>query len=67
MSFGVFKGMWSGDVDSDFIIAAGDRSLVWNRRNQTGYLFADVNLDGVVNAIDRSLVWNARNLTTQLP
>jgi|GEM_PF-1787810 len=67
ISLGVFKGMWAGNADSDAIIAAGDRSLIWNNRNQTGYHNSDTNMDGTINASDRSLVWNNRNQPSQLP
>ncbi len=59
--------LWAGNAASSVgvqIVTASDRSEVWNRRNQLGYLQADVNLDGVCNAVDRSMVWNNRNKTS---
>lgn len=59
--------MWAGDSDTNGSVNAGDRSNVWNDRNQAQYLRTDLTLDGVVNAADRSVGWNNRNLTAQKP
>jgi len=59
--------LWTGDVNADNAVTAGDRSLAWNGRNQSGYLQFDCTLDGVCNAHDRSVIWNNRNKTAQLP
>ena len=55
--------LWSGDVNTDNIINAVDRSETWNIRNQTGYKLQDCNLNGTVDATDRSITWNNRNTT----
>ncbi len=59
--------VFEGDVNQDGVINSADRSEVWNKRNQTGYIEVDPNLDGVSNAFDRSQVWNNRNRQTQVP
>ena len=59
--------MISGDANLDNSINVSDRSVVWNNRNQSGYLLSDVNLDGNTGATDRSLVWNNRNKASILP
>ncbi len=53
--------MWSGNLDTNLIIDAGDRSEAWNTRNAVGYRIEDTNLDGVVDATERTITWNHRN------
>ena len=64
---GGLNALWSGDADASGAVNAGDRSIAWNTRNQSGYRAADFNLDGNVNAADRSYAWNHRNKSAQLP
>lgn len=64
---GSTRALWSGDANQDDIISATDRSLVWNNRNQIGYLNFDANLNGTTDASDRSIIWNNRNHSAQLP
>lgn len=66
LTTGVY-GMSCGDADGSGDVAAGDRTLTWNGRNQTGYLNADVDLSGDVAAGDRTLTWNNRNKSTKVP
>ena len=66
MSEGVYA-LWCGDLNADGVIDAGDRSIAWNMRNQTGYLQADATMDGVVDASERSVTWNNRNKASGLP
>ncbi len=54
-------GLIAGDANRDLLISAPDRSVIWNFRNQSGYLLPDVTLDGLINAADRSKAWNNRN------
>jgi immune inhibitor A len=63
---GVF-GLFGGDTDGSFDVAALDRVATWNDRNQTGYLSSDVDLSGAVDAIDRVLTWNNRDQATHVP
>ncbi len=58
---GGIMGLFAGDATGNQIIDASDRSLIWNFRNQQGYLMTDITLDGIVNAADRSMDWNNRN------
>lgn len=60
-------GMIAADYNGSGVINAGDRSLVWNQRNQTGYLLEDADFDGVCNASDRSVCWNNRNRLGYVP
>ena len=66
MSGGAYA-LWCGDLNADGVIDAGDRSIAWNMRNQTGYLQADATMDGVVDASERSVTWNNRNKASGLP
>lgn len=66
LSAGVY-GLFAGDVNHSTVIEAGDRSMAWNTRNQTGYLLSDANMDGVCNAGDRSRIWNNRNFISLVP
>lgn len=59
--------LFQGDAAVDGVVNAGDRSTIWNYRNQEAYLNQDVNLDGVCNAADRSNTWNNRNSESQVP
>lgn len=63
---GVF-GMFECDYNQNGEINAGDRSLAWNFRNQTGYLSEDSNFDGVCDAAERSQCWNNRNRLSYVP
>lgn len=66
VSPGVFA-LFEGDLNHNGIIDAADRSLAWNKRNQTGYLQADSNLDGICDAAERSQIWNNRNKQSKVP
>ncbi len=60
-------GLIAGDANEDCYVDSGDRSLIWNNRNDTGYLLEDLNMDGVVDSGDRSFTWNNRNRGTSAP
>jgi hypothetical protein len=60
-------GMIAGDPSGDGEINANDRVVVWNLRDQTGYMAEDVNLDMDVNAGDRVTLWNNRDSSSQVP
>jgi|GEM_PF-2795724 len=60
-------GLFAGDADASSTIGASDRSILWNSRNQFGYLLSDVNMDGLCNAGDRSIAWNNRNYLSLIP
>lgn len=53
--------LYAGDAAYDNTVDSGDRSNIWNDRNQSGYLSSDINMDGVCDSSDRSRVWNNRN------
>lgn len=59
--------MYVGDVNHDGFVNAGDRSELWNAKNQAGYVPHDTSLDGVCNASDRSQCWNNRNQLSLIP
>ncbi len=59
--------LWCGDLNANNVIDAGDRSIAWNMRNQTGYLQTDATMDGVVDTSERSVTWNNRNQVSGLP
>jgi hypothetical protein len=60
-------GMISGDVDSNGLLNALDRSIAWNERGLEGYQASDIDLNGLCNALDRSTIWNNRGKETQIP
>jgi hypothetical protein len=60
-------GLWAGDANGSGTVDAADRSVLWNRRNRTGYMIEDCNLSGTVDAADRSIGWNNRNRITAVP
>ncbi len=66
VSPGIF-GLYACDLNQAGTIDASDRSIVWNNRNQTGYLSEDSNLDGVCDAVERSQAWNNRNKQSYVP
>jgi len=61
------KVLYSGDVNFDNKVNSSDRSMIWNARNQTGYLIEDTTLNGYCGADDRSEAWNNRNIISQIP
>jgi len=61
------KVMYEGDLNQDGAVNSADRSMIWNARNQTGYLVEDSTLDGFCMADDRSQNWNNKNVSTQVP
>jgi hypothetical protein len=60
-------GLYAGDANGSGTVDAGDRSVTWNGRNQSGYLDTDCSLSGTVDASDRSITWNNRNKATSVP
>lgn len=59
--------LYAGDANQDHVISSPDRSLMWNNRNQFGYLTIDASLNGSCDAIDRSQAWNNRNAQSTVP
>ncbi len=66
LTIGIF-GLNEADYNQNGEINAGDRSIAWNFRNQTGYIVQDSNFDGECNAAERSTCWNNRNKLSQVP
>ncbi len=60
-------GLFSGDVNQTGSIDSGDRSDIWNFRNQQGYLIQDSSLDGYCDSVERSMAWNNRNRVSYVP
>ncbi len=60
-------GLFACDFNNSASIDAGDRSIAWNFRNQTGYRVQDATFDGVCDAVERSLTWNNRNKLSRVP
>jgi hypothetical protein len=58
---------WSGDINQDGVIDYRDRNLVWNARNQAGYLGTDCNGDGVTDNLDAAFVLQNRLKFNQHP
>ncbi|MBN2001487.1 hypothetical protein JW935_28345 [candidate division KSB1 bacterium] len=60
-------GLWAGDTDQTGTVDEADGGVVWNLRNNTGYLNGDTDMNGVVNARDRNLVYGNRGKTSGTP